>query len=79
MRGVIFGDVVQRCATHGWRKCEGRGQDFGGHCLVFVSFHMSHLESFDYVLANDGAGSENVSGSGQRELSLHEKVLELGH
>ena len=25
VRGVIFGDVVHRCATRGWRECEGRG------------------------------------------------------
>ena len=79
VRGVIFGDIMHHCAMCGWRKCEGRGRDFGGHCLIFVSFHMLHLESFDYVLVNDGTGSKNVSRSGQRELALHEKVLKLRH
>ena len=46
--------------------------------FVEVGFYLAYFEFFNQFLANGGASGKDVSGGGERKLSLHKPGVELG-
>ncbi len=46
--------------------------------FIEVGFYLVYFEFFGQFLANGGASGEDVSGGGERKLSLHKPGVELG-
>ena len=46
--------------------------------FVEVGFYSVYFEFFGQFLANGGASGKDVSGGGERKLSLHKPGVELG-